>query len=157
MLDALLPRQLDNGYRGHRLGLWLFGLVAALKGTQSLAILFDGYATAKGADGIPLDAFPPDAAQTVVSVFAQGSLWRLFFCLLCGLVLLRYRSAVPLMFTLLALEYLAARVAFAAIPLPRVGPAVGQLVNGILFLLMLAGLALSLRRQAGSGASAARE
>jgi hypothetical protein len=153
MLGALLPPQLDNGgYRGHRLGLWLFGLVAVLKGTQSLAILFNGRYTAKGADGIPLDTFPLDAAQTVVSVFAQGSLWRLFFCLLCGIVLLRYRSAVPLMFALLALNYVAAQVAFAAIPLPRVGPPVGQMVNGILFLLMLAGLGLSLWRRTGPGA-----
>jgi len=115
MLGALLPPQLDNGgYRGRRLGPWLFRLVAAPKGTQSLAILSDGRSTAKGADGIPLDAFSPDAAQTVISVFAQGSLWRRFFCLLCGIVLLRYRSAVPLMFALLALNSVAAQVAFAA-------------------------------------------
>lgn len=156
MFGDLLPKCLDNDYRGQRLALWLFGLVVALKGTQSLAILFNGHATAKGADGIPLDSFTPQVAQTVVSVFAQGSLWRLFFCLLCVIVLLRYRSAVPLMFALLASNYLAAQLAFRFVPLPRVGAPVGPLVNLLLFVLMCVGLALSLWRRSGSPATGSR-
>jgi hypothetical protein len=150
MFEALLPRRLDNEYRGSRVALWLFGLVVAMKGTQSLAILFNGYPTAMGADGIPLDSFTPEAAQTVVAVFAQGSLWRLFFCLLCGLVLLRYRNAVPMMFALLALNYLTAQLVFGLVPLPRVGAPVGPLVNLTLFVIMLVGLGLSLWRRGGS-------
>jgi hypothetical protein len=156
MLAAVFPRQLDNGYRGHRLGLWLFGLVAAMKGTQSLSILFNGYSIARGADGVPLESFSPEAAQTIVSIFAQGSLWRLFFCLVGGIALVRYRSAVPGMFALFALQYVAAWAAFAAIPLPRVGEPVGPVVNGVLFVLMLVGLGLSLRRRGGSDAHASR-
>jgi hypothetical protein len=144
MLDALLPKHLDNEYRGHKLALWLFGLVVAMKSAQSLAILLNGYPTARDADGIPLDSFAPAVAQTVVAVFAQGSLWRLFFCLLCWLVLLRYRNGVPLMFALLALNYLAARLVLDFIPLHRVGAPVGPLVNALLFVVMLVGLGLSL-------------
>jgi hypothetical protein len=152
MLEALLPRRLDNEYRGSRLALWLFGLVVAMKSAQSLAIILNGYPTASGADGIPLDSFTPEAAQTVVAVFAQGSLWRLFFCLACALVLLRYRTAVPLMFALLALNYLTAQLVFVLEPLPRAGAPVGPLVNLTLFVLMLVGLGLSLWRRGGSGA-----
>ena len=47
MLDELLPKHLDNEYQGHKLALWLFGLVVALKSTQSLAIIFNGYADGK--------------------------------------------------------------------------------------------------------------
>lgn len=150
MFDALLPRRLDNEYRGSRLALWLFGLVVAMKGTQSLAIILNGYSTARDADGIPLDSFTPDVAQTVVAVFAQGSLWRLFFCLLCGIVLLRYRNAVPLMFGLLAWNYLASQLVLGFVPLPRVGAPVGPLVNLLLFFVMLVGLGLSLWRRGGS-------
>jgi hypothetical protein len=156
MLDALLPRSLDNDYRGSRLALWLFGLVVALKGTQSLAILFNGRSTAMGADGVPLDTFAPEAAQTVVAIFAQASLWRLFFCLVGALVLIRYRRGVPLMFALFALNYLAAQLAFAFVPLPRVGEPVGPLVNLILFVLMLVGLGLSLWPRGGSVAPGRR-
>jgi hypothetical protein len=153
MLSELLPRRLDNQYRGNRVALWLFGLVVALKSVQSLAIILSGYSTAKDADGIPLDSYTPAVAQTVVAVLAQGSLWRLFFCLLCVLVLVRYRSAVPLMFALLALNYLAAQLVLTFVPLLRVGAPVGPLVNLILFLVMLVGLGLSLLRGGGSVAN----
>jgi hypothetical protein len=156
MLGELLPRRMDNEYRGHKLALWLFGLVIAMKSAQSLAIIFNGYSTARDADGIPLDSFTPAVAQTVVAVFAQGSLWRLFFCLLCVLVLLRYRSAVPLMFGLLALNYLAAQLVSIFVPLPRVGAPVGPLVNLMLFVVMLVGLGFSLWRRGGTVANESR-
>jgi hypothetical protein len=146
MLGELLPRRLDDEYRGHKLALWLFGLVIAMKSAQSSAIILNGYATAR-------DSFTPAVAQTVVAVLAQGSLWRLFFCLLCVLVLLRYRSAVPLMFGLLALNYLVAQLVLIFVPLPRVGAPVGPLVNLVLFVVMLAGLGLSLWRRGGSDAN----
>ena len=156
MLGELLPRRMDNEYRGRKLALWLFGLVVAMKSAQSLAIIFNGYPTARDADGIPLDSFTPAVAQTVVAVFAQGSLWRLFFCLLCVLVLFRYRSAVPLMFGLLALNYLAAQLVLIFVPLPRVGAPVGPLVNLMLFVVMLVGLGFSLWRRGGSVANESR-
>src|SRR5512146_1542057 len=96
MLDRILPRRLDNEYRGNVLALWLFGVVVMMKAAQSLSIISSGYSVAQGADGIPIDTYPSVIAQTVVAVLAQGSLWRLFFCLVCVLVLIRYRSAVPL-------------------------------------------------------------
>jgi hypothetical protein len=156
MLGELLPKRLDNEYRGHKLALWLFGLVVALKSAQSLAILLNGYATARDADGIPLDTFSAEAAQTVVAVFAQGSLWRLFFCLLGGLVLLRYRSAVPLMLALLALNYLSAQLVLQLVPLPRVGAPIGPLVNLLAFVVMVVGLGFSLWRRGGSSAGGYR-
>ncbi len=150
MLDELLPKRLDNQYLGNKLALWLFGLVVAMKSAQSLAIVLNGYSTGRDADGIPLDSYTPAVAQTVVAVLAQGSLWRLFFCFLCVLVLLRYRSAVPLMLALLALNYLAAQLVLKFVPLLRVGAPVGPLVNLILFVIMLVGLGLSLWRRGGS-------
>jgi hypothetical protein len=149
MIEGLLPRRLDNEYRGHPSALWLFGLVVAMKSAQSLVIILNGYATARDADGIPLDSYAPEAAQTVVAVFAQGSLWRLFFCLVCAIALLRYRSAVPLLFALLGLNYLAAQVVLMFVPLARVGTPAGPLVNLVLFAVMLVGLALSLWRRRG--------
>lgn len=156
MFGDLLPRRLDNDYHGRKPALWLFGLVVAMKGAQSLAILLNGYATAKGADGVPLETFTPQAAQTVVAVFAQGSLWRLFFCLLSVILLIRYRSAVPLMFSLFASNYLAAELVFRLVPLPRVGSPIGPRVNLLLFVVMCIGLALSLWRRDGVVATGPR-
>ena len=147
MLSRLVPVRLDNAYSGHKLALWLFGLVVALKSAQSLSILFNGHSTAIGADGIPLDTFTPSAAQTILAVLAQSSLWRLLFCLLCVVVLVRYRSAVPLMLAFLVLQYLAGELIYRFIPLPRAGTPPGPIVNLVICVLASAGLVLSLWRR----------
>jgi len=144
MLSRLFPARLDSAYSGHRLALWLFGLVVALKSAQSLSILFNGHSTAIGADGIPLDTFTPSASQTILAVLGQGSLWRLLFCLLCVVVLVRYRSAVPLMLAFLALQYLAGELIYQFIPLPRAGTPPGPIVNLAVCALAIVGLVLSL-------------
>lgn len=87
------------------------------------------------------------AAQQMVALFAQGSLWRLTLGLFCVLVLARYRSAVPLMFALLLLNYLASLVIFQFVPLSRTGTPPGPYVNLALFILTVLGLVLSLRNR----------
>src|SRR4051812_1079235 len=106
MFDRLLPQRIDNTYRGYKVALWLFGLVVGVRITQSVFVIFNGYSTAKNADGIPVDTYTPAASQAVVALFAQGALSRLIISLLCVLVLVRYRSAIPFMFVLLLLNYL---------------------------------------------------
>lgn len=145
MFDKLLPRPIDNTYRGYRVALWLFGLVVGVRMLQSLSVIFNGYSTAINADGLPLDTYPATAAQTAVALFAQASLWRLTVCAVCVLVLARYRSAVPLMFLVLALNFLAAQLLFWFVPLVRVGTPPGPYVNLALFALTIIGLVLSLR------------
>jgi hypothetical protein len=143
MFERLMPLRLDNDYRGRKLALWLFGLVVLTKSVQSLSIIFAGERTAMGADGIPLNTFPSAVAETVLAVFAQQSLWRLTFCLLCLIALVRYRNAVPLLFAMLAGNYLAGQVIFRFVPLPRAGTPLGPAINLILFSLMIVGLVLS--------------
>ena len=147
MFESLLPQPIDNAYRGSRFALWLFGLVVGVRILQSLSVIVNGYGTAISADGIPLDTFTPEAAGTAVALFAQGSLWRLTLCTIGVLVLVRYRSAVPFMFALLALNYLAAQVIYRFLPLARTGTPPGPIVNFVLFVLTVLGFALSLRRK----------
>ena len=145
MFDKLFPPRIDNTYRGYKVALWLFGLVVGVRITQSVLVIFNGYSTAMGADGIPLDTYTPAAAQAVVALFAQGALSRLVISLLCLLILVRYRSAIPFMFGLLLLNYLASQLIFQFVPLVRTGTPPGLIVNFIMFALMIIGLALSLR------------
>jgi hypothetical protein len=147
MLERLFPARIDNDYGGRRLALWLFGLVSAVRLTQALMIIFNGYTVAKGADGIPLDAYPPDAAQTVVAIFMLSALSRLLIALLCVLALVRYRAAVPLMFVVLMLGYLGSELITRFVPIVRAGTPPGPYVNLATFTLMAVGLALSLWRR----------
>src|ERR1017187_1840150 len=147
LTDQFLPQRVDNTYRGYKLALWLFGAVVLMKLAMSLNSIFNGYVVASSADGIPLDTFPSSAAQTVVSLFAIWGLAHLMICLLCILVLARYRSMVPLMLALLLLEHLSRRLILQFLPIVRTGTPPGFFVNLILLALMIAGLALSLRSQ----------
>ena len=147
MIGKLLPRPIDNTYLGYRTALWLFGLVVAVRTMQSLSVLFNGYNIARDADGIPVDTYAPGASQQMVALFAQGSLWRLTFCVLCAIMLARYRSAVPLMLALHGLNYLGAQVLYQFVPLTRTGTPPGPYVNFGLFILTIIALILSLRQR----------
>lgn len=156
MIERILPRRLDNAYRGHRLALWLFGLVVAMKSAQSVSMILRGGSIAKGADGIPVDTFAPAVAGTVVAVLAQGSVWRLTFCAIGVVALVRYRSAVPLLFSLFAANYLGSEVVYRFVPLVRVGSPPGPAVNLALFACMVLGLALSVLRRGAHDADESR-
>ncbi len=154
MFDQFLPHGIDNTYRGHRLALWLFGLVVLMKSAIGLNSIFNGYVVARSADGIPLDTYPAAAADTVVSLFALLGLSHLVLSLLAVLVLMRYRSMLPLMFGLLVLEHLGKRLILAVLPIVRSGTPPGSAVNLVLLALLLVGLGLSLRSRGAGGAKA---
>ncbi len=146
MLDRLLPRRIDDGYRGPRLALWLFGLVVLTKVGMSLGSILDGRAVASTADGIPLDTYGPAGAQTVVSLLALLGLAQLMLGLICLVALVRYRAMIPPLLALLVLEYVSRRAILRLIPIGRTGTPPGGIVNLVLLAVMIAALALSLRR-----------
>jgi hypothetical protein len=153
MLDRLLPQRIDNTYPGSRLALWLLALILSIKTAQSLLSIFNGYSVAISADGIPLETYPPASAQTVVAFLALSGFYHLLIFLLCVLVLVRYRSALPFMFALLMVDYLGRALILQFLPIVRTGTPVGPIVNLVLFALTIAGLALSLRSQGDRSAS----
>jgi hypothetical protein len=151
MLDKLFPQPIDNTYSGSKIALWLFGLIVLVHVLQSVVVIVNGYSIVQSADGIPLETYTAAASQTIVAVFAVSSLRRLIISLICALVLFRYRSAVPLMFVVLGVNYLGGQLIFTFIPIVRVGTPPGLVMNLIMFGLTIVGLALSLWRRGGSG------
>ena len=140
MLNKLLPTTIDNTYRGRSLGLWLLWIVIAVKVVQIVSVMIDGPGIVAAADGIPLATFPSGAAQTVVAAFIGMGISRLMICVLCGLVLLRYRSAVAPIFALLALHDIAREALLGPI---RIGTPLGPLVNWAVVVMTFSGVALS--------------
>ncbi|HEY8309219.1 MAG TPA: hypothetical protein VIG47_01620, partial [Gemmatimonadaceae bacterium] len=144
VLNALLPRQIDNAYHGQKLALWLFAAVVLMKTVMSVNSIFLGHLVASSADGIPLDTYTPAGAQAVISLFAIWGLAQLVICLLCAFVLARYRAFVPFMFAVLLLEHLSRKVVLYFLPVSTAGSSPGSGVNLVLLTLMVVGLALSL-------------
>lgn len=147
MLQRLLPQHIDNTFRGHRLALWLFGVLVLMKGGIGLGTIFNGRSAATSADRIPLDTFSPAGEQAFVSLFAAWGLSQLMLNLIGLLVLVRYRALVPLMFALLLLEHLARRLIFVVLPIASTGTSPGFFVNLGFVAVMIIGLALSLRKR----------
>ena len=79
MLEQLLPRTIDNTYRGQKAALWLLGLLLLMKTAMGLNSIINGYKVATSADGIPLDTYPPAAARTIVALFGIWGLGQAMF------------------------------------------------------------------------------
>ena len=147
MFSQLLPQRVDNTYGGHKLALWFFGLLVLMKTAMSVNSIFFGHKIATSADGVPLDTVPPAAAQTVLALFAIWGLGHVMICLLCILVLVRYRALIPFMFLFLLLEHLGRKLVLHFIPIVRTGTPPGSYVNLALLAVMIVGLVLSLSRK----------
>jgi hypothetical protein len=148
MLDKLLPQRVDNVYRGHKLALWLFGLVVLAKLGIGLVSIFDGYRAASTGDGLPMDTYPAAAAQAVLSLFALLGWLHLLLGAICIVVLVRYRAMIPLMFVLLLVEFLGRKLILMVMPIIRSDAAPGGVLGLVLLAVMIVGLVLSLRRRA---------
>jgi len=156
MFDKLLPQPIDNTYSGSKIALWLFGLIVFVQILQSVMVIVNGHSVAQSADGIPLENYPAAAAQTILAIFTVSALRRLIISLICAVVLFRYRSAVPLMFVVLGLNYLGGQVILQFVPIVRVGTPPGVVVNLVMFGLMIVGLALSLWSRGSSPLAGSR-
>lgn len=145
MLERILPARFDNHHRGHRLALWLFYPITLMTIVRSLIHIFRSDGGAQSIATIPLEAFGPGAAATVISIFALWGLSQLLLGLLFALVALRYRAMIPLMYVLILVEY-AGRVAIGlAKPMVTVGTPPGGPGSFVLIALGAIGLVLSLR------------
>jgi len=145
MLNLLFPAQIDNRFRGQIAGIWVFGVLVALKLAIGFNSIFMGRQVAQGADGIPLDKFTPEAANEIVSIFALLGLLHVTMALLCVIALVRYRAMIPLLLALLLIERFARYAIVHFLPgVPPVQSAPGSIMGLILPALMIGGLLLSL-------------
>ncbi len=145
MLADLFPRVADNQYLGHRLGLWLFALMP-LKIAMGLNVMLNAPSVAISADGIPVQTFGEAAGPAFLFMFAAWGLCQLVLGLSCLVVLLRYRSLVPLAFLALLLEQAGRRLLQLSWPIERIGTPPGTYINAVLLGIMALGFVLSLWR-----------
>lgn len=152
-MSRVFPAQFDNVYRGHWAGLVVLAVVAAFKALQGALSLVIPAQTMAGADGFPLSSFDQVAAGYAVYMFALLGMYLLIVPLQSLLVLLWYRSMVPVMFLWLAVVQLVPRAVHALYPpttnVVSAGHAVGFYVNLVLIGLTIIGFGLSVVRRGG--------
>lgn len=145
MLETLFPRVADNRFPGRRPALWLFALML-LKIAMGLNVVLNAPRVARSADGVPVESFGAAARAAFSFVFAAWGLGQLVLGLASLVVLLRYRSLVPLMFLALMIEQLGRMGIRFYWPVERIPSAPGTAINVAISAIMVAGFALSVWR-----------
>jgi hypothetical protein len=150
VLADLFPRVADNRYPGRKLGLWLFA-ITPLKIVMGINVMLNAPIVARSADGIPIDTFAEPGRAAFLFMFAAWGLAQLVFGLACFVVLVRYRSLVPLAFVALLVEQLGRKLLHLYWPIERIGTSPGTYINAILLGIIVLGLLLSLWRPRSNG------
>ena len=105
LLNGLFPQNANNNYQGQRFALWGFTLLTLMTVTRSLVHIFKTDGGAQSIATIPLDSYTDAGAATVISMFAFWGIAQLILGLIYLVVLLRYRSLIPLMLLSLFTEW----------------------------------------------------
>ncbi len=103
-LATLLPTTVDNTIRGSRIPFRVFTMIALVSVTRSLIHLLAPDSGAGSIAGVDLAAAGPLGERGIVFFLAQWGGGQLVLALVQVLVLVRYRSLVPLLYALLLVE-----------------------------------------------------
>ena len=144
---VLLPAKADNTIRGMKLPVYVFALIAIISTVRSLIHLLapDG-----GAGSIAGMDLAVAGASGIIFAFALWGSSQLIYALIQLVVIIRYRSLVPLMYVLLILEILLREFVGHAKPVTFAHTPPGEIGNYVFLPLAAIMLFLSLwsaRRQ----------
>jgi hypothetical protein len=144
MFSRILPKRVDNRFRGHVLALWLFVPIASMKIAIGLLHVFSADGGAQSVSRMPLDTYPAGAAQNVIALMSRLGLEQLLLGLIALVVLLRYRALVPLMYLVFVAHYIGHEAIAAMKPLAVAGTSGASTPATIIAAASFAGLVLSL-------------
>ena len=101
----LLPSPADNIYRGSRIAFWFFiAFVCLMTWRSVIHMFFEEYGMHHIANFIALSG-DPDPMPLIYMFFSLWGLAQLIFCGICWVVILRYKSLIPLMFIFWLVEW----------------------------------------------------
>lgn len=145
MRYKIFPDVVDNHYRGNKVALWFYYLITIVTIIRSCIHIFKDDGGAQSIATIPLDSYIQGGAEAVIFIFAYWGLSQLMFGLLQGIVALKYRSLIPLMYIFLIAEYIGRYGISLFKTLETTGQAPAGIANYILPILLIIMLILSLR------------
>jgi len=103
IFETLLPAKIDNVIRGTKIPFYIFALYAIVSTVRSLIHLLSPDGGAGTIAGMDLSVA---GANGIIFAFALWGSSQLLFAIIQLLVVTRYRSLVPFMWLMLALEVL---------------------------------------------------
>ncbi len=106
MLSRVFPESFDNTFVGYKFSLWIFYAFTALTLWRSQHHLFASDGGAESIASIPLSTYSSAAGDTIVGIFALWGLSQLTIGVIYLIASIRYKSMIPLLYLLAAVEYL---------------------------------------------------
>ncbi len=140
LLETLLPAKADNTIRGSKLPFYVFILLATIGVVRSCIHIFSPDGGAGSIAGMDLSA----GANVIIFAFALWGAEQLIYAVIQWVVILRYRSLVPLMWGIQFLETLGRMLVGRIKPVTFAHTPPGAIQNYIYLGLALAMLALAL-------------
>ena len=101
----VLPKSADNDFKGHKIAFWGFVLFTILMTWRSIIhMLFEQYGFHEIGSFVTILG-EPDPMPLIYRFFSLWGFAQLIFCLVCWLVIFRYKSLIPLMYLIWLFEW----------------------------------------------------
>ena len=101
----ILPKIADNNFQGQRFALWGFILFTLLMSWRAIIhMLFEQYGFHQIAN-FQVISGDPDPMLLIYRFFSLWGFAQLIFCIVCWIVIFRYRALIPLMYLLWIFEW----------------------------------------------------
>ena len=103
-MKKLIPETIENKIPSNKFVYYFCWLLIGFNLFRSLEHIFSKDGGAESIAGIPLSSYSPEAANNIVSIFAQWGFSQLVLACILLLVVLKMRELIPLMLLVIALE-----------------------------------------------------
>tara|TARA_B100001013_G_C24581529_1_gene430831 strand:- start:672 stop:1142 length:471 start_codon:yes stop_codon:yes gene_type:complete len=101
----LLPKSANNKFSGNKIALWGFILFTALMTWRSIIHMFFEEYGFHDIANFKILSGDPDPNPIIYRFFSLWGLEELIICILCWIVIFRYKSLIPLMYVLWIFEW----------------------------------------------------
>jgi len=141
ILALILPIAADNRYKGNKIALWVFTILAIVSTGRSIIHFLAPDGGAGSIAGLDLT----QGAENIIFVFGLWGLSQLLYALIQLLVAFRYRSLIPLFYLILFFEIIG-RMAVGVMKHPILlhGTPPGGIANYVLLPIVLIMFILSI-------------
>jgi len=103
-MKKIIPDIIENRIPNNKFVFYFTWLLVAFNFFRSLEHIFNEDGGADSIAGIPLESYSSEAANNIISIFAQWGFSQLVLACILLLVVLKMREFIPLMLLIIALE-----------------------------------------------------
>jgi|TARA_B100001094_G_scaffold165741_1_gene160410 hypothetical protein len=105
VLNKIFPSVADNNFNGQKIALWGFILFTILMTWRSIVhMFFEKYGFHDIGNFLTIEG-DPDPMLLIYRFFSLWGFVQLIFCLVCWVVIFRYRALIPLMYLFWLFEW----------------------------------------------------